>query len=326
MQKVVVAPRFGLGPELLARLRETAEVVVVDDGSPAALLRELADAAALLVAIEPRITAALLDAAPRLRHVARQGVGVDIVDVRAATSRGIVVTNVPDVTSDSVAEFCLTLLLGLAKNLVRCDRAVKGGRWADRLALIQDNCELAGKTHGIVGLGRIGSRVAARCRAFGMQVLYHKRHRDLACEAATGAAYCSLETLLSASDSISLHLPLTDQTRNLIDTPQFALMKPTVLIVNHSRGTIVNEEALVRALREGQIGGYGTDVYAQEPPDATAELFSFPNVVASPHLGGGNRDTRSRGNRVVVEEVIRVLAGQRPLYPVNPEVLEKRAP
>lgn len=322
MQKVVVGPRFGLGPEPLARLREAAEVVVLQDGAPDALLREIGDAAALLVAIAPPVTGELIAAAPRLKHIARQGVGVDIIDLKAATARGIVVTNVPDVTSDSVAEFAMTLLLALAKNIVRCDKAVKGGRWNDRLDLIRSNCELHGKTHGIIGLGRIGSRVATRCRAFGMEVLYHKRQRDLAFEAATGVTYVPLAELLGRSDSISLHLPLTAETVNLIDEPQFALMKPTVLIVNHSRGTVINERALIGALRDGRIGGYGTDVYDQEPPDPASELFGFPNVVASPHLGGGNRDTRARGNMVVVEEVLRVLRGERPLNLVNRDVLQ----
>ena len=164
--------------------------------------------------------------------------------------------------------------------------------------------------------------MATRCRAFGMEVIYHKRQRDLAFEAAAGVAYVSLAELLGRSDSISLHLPLTAETVNLIAEPQFALMKPTVLIVNHSRGTVINEQALIGALRDGRIGGYGTDVYDQEPPDPASALFGFPNVVASPHLGGGNRDSRARGNMVVVEDVLRVLRGERPLNLVNRDVLQ----
>jgi D-3-phosphoglycerate dehydrogenase len=318
--KIVVAHGFDLSEEALALLQEAAQVTILRDRSEATLLEELRDADAFLLDIEPRVTRELIAAAGRLKHIARKGVGVDIVDVRAATERGIFVTNVPDVTAASVAEFAMTLLLALAKNLVRCDRAVKGGRWDERRGLMERNIELAGKTHGIVGLGRIGSRVAIRCQAFGMKVLYHKRNRDLDFEKATGVQYVPLETLLRESDSISLHLPLTNETRNLIDAPQFDLMKRTALLINHSRGAVVNEKALIGALRNGRIGGYGTDVYAQEPPDPAGELFGFPNVVTAPHLGGATRESRARSSMVVAQDVLRVLRGEAPKNLVNREV------
>jgi D-3-phosphoglycerate dehydrogenase len=321
LMKIVIAPRFEPGEEALALLRGVARVAVLDDDSEAALLEELRDAVALLIGIEPRVTRRLIESAPRLRHIARQGVGVDIVDVRAATDRGIFVTNVPDVTSDSVAEFAMTLLLALAKNIIRCNSAVREGRWEERLELIRTNIELNGKTHGIVGLGRIGSRVALRCLAFGMKVLYTRRNRDYAFEKAAGVRYAPLETLIRESDSISLHLPLTTETTNLIDTPQFEAMKKTVLLINHSRGAVVNEKALVKALREGRIGGYGTDVYGQEPPDSTGELFRFKNVVLSPHLGGGTREARARANMMVAQDAVRVIRGEIPQNLVNREVL-----
>jgi D-3-phosphoglycerate dehydrogenase len=324
MMKIVVAPGFEPGDEALSLLRGVARVTLLEDGSESILLEELRDAAALLVGIEPRVTRQLIESAPRLKHIARQGVGVDIVDVQAATDHGIFVTNVPDVTSDSVAEFAMTLLLALAKNIIRCNSAVKGGRWGERLELIRTNTELSGKTHGIVGLGRIGSRVALRCQAFGMRVLYTKRTRDLAFEKATGVQYAPLETLIRESDSISLHLPLTKETTNLIDTPQFESMKKTVFLINHSRGAVVNEKALVLALREGRIGGYGTDVYGHEPPDPTSELFRFKNVVASPHLGGGTREARARANMMIAKDVVRAIRGEIPENLVNPEVLRRR--
>jgi D-3-phosphoglycerate dehydrogenase len=326
MMKIVVAPRFEPGEEALALLRGVARVTVLDDDSESVLLAELRDAAALLIGIEPRVTRRLIESAPRLKHIARQGVGVDIVDVQAATDHGIFVTNVPDVTSDSVAEFAMTLLLALAKNIIRCNSAVREGRWEQRSELIRTNIELSGKTHGIVGLGKIGSRVALRCQAFGMKVLYFKRTRDLAFEKTTGVRYVPLETLIRESDSISLHLPLTKETTNLIDTPQFESMKKTVLLINHSRGAVVNETALVRALGEGRIGGYGTDVYWQEPPDPASELFRFSNVVVSPHLGGGTREARARANMMVAHDVVRVIRGGIPENLVNREVLHGRTP
>ena len=173
-------------------------------------------------------------------------------------------------------------------------------------------------------MGRIGSQVALRCLAFGMRVIYYKRTRDLAFERSAGVRYVPLETLIRESDSISLHLPLTKETTNLIDTPQFEVMKRTVLLINHSRGAVVNEQALVRALREGRIGGYGTDVYEQEPPDPTGELFRFRNVVTTPHLGGGTREARARANRMVAEDVVRVIRGEIPTNLVNREVLRGR--
>jgi len=324
--KIVVAPGFEPGEEALALLRGAARVTVLEDESEAALLAELRDADALLIGIDPRVTRRLIESAPRLKHIARQGVGVDIVDVQAATDHGIFVTNVPDVTSDSVAEFAMTLLLALAKNIIRCNNAVREGRWEERSELIRTNIELNGKTHGVVGLGRIGSQVALRCLAFGMKVIYNKRNRDLAFEKATGVRYVPLETLIRESDSISLHLPLTKETQNLIDTPQFESMKKTVLLVNHSRGAVVNETALVRALEEGKIGGYGTDVYGHEPPDPTGELFRFRNVVVSPHLGGGTREARARVNMTVARDAVRVIRGGIPENLVNREVLRGMTP
>jgi len=323
MKKVLVAHRFEPGDEALALMRKVAHVVVLENDSEALLLKEIGDADTLLVGISPRVTRNLLVSAPRLKHIARQGVGVDIVDVQAATERGIFVTNVPDVTSDSVAEFAMTLLLSLAKNLVRCDAAVKGGRWHERRQLIRSNMELIGKTHGVIGLGRIGGRVAVRCQAFGMRVIYYKRNRDQDFERSTGVAYAPLETLLRESDSISLHLPLTPETKNLIDTPQFQIMKQSVLLVNHSRGTVVNEQALVQALRGGEIGGYATDVYEQEPPDPSIELLSFRNVIASPHLGGGTREARARANMTVARDVVSIIHGKLPKNLVNSQVLKK---
>lgn len=322
MKKILIAHRFEPGDEALALLRGVAHVVVLENDSKVLLLKEIGDADALLVGISPRVTRDLIASAPRLKHIARQGVGVDIVDVQAATERGILVTNVPNVTSDSVAEFAMTLLLSLAKNLVHCDAAVKGGRWHERRQLIRSNMELIGKTHGVIGLGRIGRRVAVRCQAFGMRVIYCKRNRDQDFERSTGVGYAPLETLLRESDSISLHLPLTLETKNLIDTPQFQIMKQSVLLVNHSRGTVVNEQALVQALRDGKIGGYATDVYEQEPPDPTIELLSFRNVIASPHLGGGTREARARANMTVAKDVVSIIHGKLPKNLVNSQVLE----
>ncbi len=325
MKKVVLTYGLRIVEEGLALMREVAEISTPRDGSEAALSAEMKDACAVLVGARPYITKELIESAPQLKHIARVGVGMDSVDIKTATERGIFATNLPEVTADSVAEFTMSLLLSLAKNIPRCDRAVREGQWAERSELTRINIELNGKTHGIVGMGRIGGRVAVRCKAFGMRVLYYKRKRDLELERTAGVEYVPFETLLRESDTISLHTPLTDETFSLMGKRQFESMKRTALLINQSRGKVVNEEALVEALKEGKIAGYATDVYADEPPDPKCELLQFKNVVVSPHLGGVTRESAARGSIVVAEEVVRVLRGEIPKNLVNKEVIQKRS-
>ena len=322
--KIVITNGLWIVDEALAVMREVGRIAAPLDHSEEALLNEMRDAEVIVVSFSPHVDRRLIGSAGQLRHIARLGVGVESIDLQAATERGIVVTNTPDLTADSVAEFTMTLLLSLAKNLPSCDRAVREGQWEERLALIRLNRELCGKTHGIVGLGAIGGRVAVRCKAFGMRVIYNKRNRDLEFERTVGVEYVPLETLLKESDSISLHVPLTTETRNLLDGPQFASMKKDALLINQARGMVVNEKALVQALKEGRIGGYATDVYAQEPPDPTCELLSFKNVVVAPHVGGATREARLRACRALAEDIVKVSRGEIPKHLVNREVLEKR--
>lgn len=323
--KVVVAHKIEMVEEPIAMLREVAEVVIPADGSEETLLAAIRDADSLIVGINPPVPRRVIEAAPKLKHIGRLGVGVDSVDRQAATEHGIMITNVPDVTSDTVAEFTVTLLLSLARNIPRCDRAVRGNIWeTERVELINLNREMFGKTHGLIGMGRIGSRVAARLKAFGMKVIYHKRSRDLEVEKSLGVEYVPFERLLAEADSISLHTPLTEQTRSLLARPQFEAMKRTVLLVNQSRGKVVDEPALIEALREGLIGGYATDVFDTEPPPAQSELFTFSNVLLSPHLAGSTRESRVRSGTTIARDAISVLKGERPKNLVNPEVLERK--
>jgi len=323
-RKIVVTFGSGIVEKALLMMKEVAQVVVTRDDSEAALLAEARDADAILVGPMPSVTRSLIESAGRLRHIARVGVGVDSVDIEAATERGIIVTNAPEVTADSVAEFTVSLLLSLAKNIPRCDRAVKEGRWDERVELMGINIELRGKTHGIVGLGKIGRRVAIMCKGFGMRVLYFKRNRDLEFEQSAGVGYAPFQALLKECDSISLHLPLTKETANLFNSPQFKSMKKTALLINQARGKVVNEEALVQALQEGTIGGYASDVYENEPPDPKSELLSFKNVVVSPHLAGGTRESRQRVSMAVAGDVLKVLQGHEPENLVNRAVLQRK--
>ena len=317
--KIVTAYNMALADEPIAMMRQVADVVTPRDGSEEALIEAVRDADSLLVDVLPPVTRRVIAAAPRLKHVARMGIGVDSVDLKAATEHGVMVTNVPDASTETVAEFTLTMLLALARHVTWCDRAVRTGRWQDRLELIGINTELFGKTHGVIGMGRIGGRVATRCKAFGMTLVYYDVKRNAALEQEHGIEYRPLDRLLREADTISLHLPLTDETRDLIRRPQFETMKRTALLVNQSRGKVINEKDLVDALRAGLIAGYATDVYDTEPPNS--ELTTLPNVFLSPHLAGLTRESRIRLNMTVARDAIQALRGEVPANLVNKDVV-----
>lgn len=319
-KKIVITRNAMLTEEVLDTLRVLARVIVLPDDSEETLLSELKDTNTIIIGPRPYITRELIETANALRHVARLGVGLDSIDIQAATNQGVFVTNTPGVTSDSVAEFTVTLLLSLAKNIPRCDRSVKDNRWDERDDLLLDHIELKGKTHGIVGMGRIGKKVATRCKAFGMNIIYYKRTRDLEFEKPAKVTYVPFEILLKKSDSISLHLPLSEETLNLIDTAEFLLMKKTTLLVNQARGKVVNETALVQILKQELIGGYATDVYEKEPPAPDSELLGFKNVITTPHLAGSTRESRARSAEIILEDVSLVMRGETPINLINPEV------
>jgi D-3-phosphoglycerate dehydrogenase len=321
-KKIVITSNAWLTEEALVSLNKLGRVVTLSDDSQETLLLELPDTNTIIIGPRPYITRELLESANSLQQVARVGVGLDSIDIPAATECGVMVTNTPEVTSDSVAEFSVSLLLSLAKNIPRCDRAVKGGHWDDRNDLLFDHVELKGKTHGIVGMGRIGRKVATRCQAFGMKIIYYKRTREIEFEEKNAVTYAPFKDLVRESDSISLHLPLSTETLNLFAEPEFRAMKKTAFLINQARGKVVNETELVKALKKGWIGGYATDVYEQEPPDPGCELLAFKNVIATPHLAGSTRESRARSANMVVEDVARVLRGDSPLHPTNPEVLK----
>lgn len=322
-KKIVIIKDVVFPEEALSIMRNVAQITVPSDNSEEALLAEIKDADTLVVASRTEANRRLIESAPRLKHIARLGVGVDKIDLQAATERGIFVTNMPEVTADSVSEFTMALLLGLAKNIPRCDKAIRDGRWDERFKLIHENIELNGKVHGIIGMGRIGRRVAIRCQSFSMRVIYYKRNRDLEFEKSTGVEYLPFQKILEQSDSISLHLPLTKETENLFDKPQFLSMKRNALLINLARANVVNNSALIEALKEGLIGGYATDTYEIEPPDPAGELFKFKNVVFSPHLAASTIESQKRFPRTAAEAVVAVVRGDIPENVVNREVLEK---
>jgi glyoxylate reductase len=262
---------------------------------------------------------------PSLRGVCVYAVGYNNVDIAAATSRGIAVGHTPGVLTDATADLTMALLLAAARRIVEGDAAVRAGQfrgWEPGYLL---GMELRGAVLGIVGFGRIGQAVARRARGFGMRVAAHGHHGvqvpgDLA---GSVQIFDSLNRLLEESDVVSLHLPLTEQTRHLIGEGALRRMKPTAILINAARGAVVDEAALVRALREGWIAGCGLDVYEDEPRTAPG-LAECRNAVLSPHLGSATVSTRRAMAALTADNALAVLAGRLPLHCVNPEVLERR--
>ncbi len=262
-----------------------------------------------------KMTADVINQARQLKVISRYGVGLDNVDLEAATARGIIVTNTPGANSISVAELALALILALARHILYHDQMVKQGGWTPVTGV-----ELEGQTLGLIGLGRIGREVARRAAAFNMRLLYYDPvppPPELLSKVA--AAYRLLETLLSESDIISLHLPLTDDTRNLIDQQALARIKPSAFLINTSRGGLVDEEALYRALVEGKLAGAACDVFSHEPP-AGNPLLTLDNFIATPHVGSTTRQAALRMGLMAAENALAVLRGERPANVVNPEV------
>jgi glyoxylate reductase len=286
------------------------------------LLREVAQADGVLSLLTDRIDAEVMDAAPRLRVVANFAVGYDNIDVPAATRRKIVVTNTPEVLTETVADFAFCLILAAARRLVEADRYTRAGRWKTWEPMLLAGQDVHHATLGLVGLGRIGSAVARRAQGFAMRVLYYDvvRRQDL--EQSLGIAYRPLDDVLREADIISVHVPLTEQTRHLIGPAQFALMKPTAVFVNTSRGPVVDQQALTDALARRRIFAAALDVFEVEPIRPDDPLLRLDNVVVAPHIASASVPTRTRMATLAAENLVAVLQGRRPPTPVNPEVLE----
>jgi glyoxylate reductase len=303
-----------LPASVIAKLESAGEVEVYSGGgtiTPEELREKAAGCHALVTMLTERIDGALLDAAPDLRIVANVAVGYNNVDVPAARARGVVVTNTPDVLTDSVADFTWGLILAIMRRIPEGDRVVRRHEWKGWAFDYMLGTELRGKQLGLVGLGRIAKAVASRAPVFGVRVAYTSRSApDL-----PGAERMSLDQLLTTSDIVSLHVPLTDDTRHLIDKKALTRMKRSAYLINTARGPVVDEAALAWALQQRLIAGAALDVYEQEPivhPD----LFALENVLLAPHLGSGTTETRTAMADLAVSNVIAVLNGKPPLTPV----------
>ncbi|WP_448627171.1 2-hydroxyacid dehydrogenase [Geodermatophilus sp. URMC 64] len=320
MSGPVYIPRL-LTDDAMAVLAELGLPLVIGEERPPTreeLLRGVAGATAVVCTLTERIDADVLDAAgPQLQVVANVAVGYDNIDVPAAADRGVVVTNTPGVLDDATADLALGLMLAAARRIAEGDRFLRRAEpwvWGPRMMVGLDLS--AGATLGIVGYGRIGRAVARRARGFGLRLLATPTRTPLSDEDAAGVSFVELDGLLAEADVVTLHVPLTEATRHLIDDAALARMRPTALLVNTARGPIVDTDALVRALQEGRIGGAALDVFEDEP-QVDPRLLALERVVLTPHLGSAASATRSAMCGLAVRNVAEVLAGRPPLTPVG---------
>ena len=276
------------------------------------LLARVADKDAVVCMLTDRIDKSVIDAAARLKIAANVAVGYNNVDVPYAKSKGVIVTNTPDVLTESVADFTWALILAITRRLSEGERLLRRGGWKGWAFDFMLGSELRGKQLGIVGFGRIGQAVAARAASFGMRVAYSGR-RDLG---APGAEFMSFDRLLNSSDVVSLHVPLTNDTRHLIDKKAIARMKRSAYLVNTARGPVVDEEALAWALQQHLLAGAALDVYEKEP-EVHPDLMRLENVLLVPHLGSGTTETRLGMASLAVDNVVAVLSGRPPLTPIG---------
>jgi lactate dehydrogenase-like 2-hydroxyacid dehydrogenase len=282
------------------------------------LIRHVADVEAIIPMGAHPIPEPVIAAAPRLRIVAVAAVGYNIVDVAAATRRGILVTNTPGVLTDTTADMAWALMLGVARRVPESDRFVRAGKWTGVYWSQLMGTDVHGGTLGIIGLGRIGQAIARRAQGFGMRVLYHKRTPDPEAARSVGAEYRTKAELLRESDFVVLSIPLTPETRHLIGAAELALMKPTAFLVNVARGPVVDEAALVEALRAKRIAGAGLDVFEDEPK-LHPGLLGLENLALTPHIGSASGATRRRMATRAAENCIAALEGHRPPDLVNPD-------
>jgi glyoxylate reductase len=290
------------------------------------IIRKARDVDALVTLLSDKIDAEVFDAAPKLKIVAQMAVGFDNIDVAEATRRGIYVTNTPGVLTETTADFAWALLMAIARRVVEADRYVRSGQWKvswhPSMLLGRD---VYGATLGIVGAGRIGTAVARRAKGFNMRILYY----DVVpmppeIEKELDAKRVDLDTLLRESDFVSIHVPLIKETYHLINEEKLKLMKKTAYLINNSRGPVVDEKALYKALKEGWIAGAALDVFEQEPTPVDNPLLKLDNVVVAPHISSASYETRSRMAEMVAENLVAFFEGRTPPNLVNPDVVKVR--
>jgi len=288
------------------------------------LLENVTDIDGLLSLLTDKIDAELMNRARKLRVVSNYAVGFDNIDIQEATKRGIIVANTPGVLTDTTADFAFALIMAAARRVVEGDRVVRAGKWKTWGPMILLGQDVHGAILGIIGLGRIGSAVARRAKGFGMKTLYTDVVRNKQAEEELGIEYVDMDTVLTQSDFVTIHVNLTPETYHLIGLKQFTKMKRTAILVNTSRGPIVDNMALYDALRSGKIAYAALDVTEPEPIPADHPLLTLDNVIVVPHIASASVATRTKMGVMAADNLIAGLKGEMPPNPVNPEVLRKR--
>ena len=319
MKKSVVLYKK-LSAPLMARLHEQADVTLIDALNESGLtkLRDALPTAQGLLGASLRLDAALLDLAPKLEAVASVSVGVDNYDIDYLSARGILLSNTPDVLTETTADTGFALILATARRVVELADMVRAGQWNKNIGPSHFGSDVHGKTLGIIGMGRIGEALAQRGHfGFGMPVIYHSHSPKPAVEQRFGAQYRSLDDLLHQADFVCMTLPLTAETEKLIGAREFALMGQGTIFINISRGKVVDEAALVDALQQRSIRAAGLDVFEKEPLDPGSPLLRLNNVVATPHIGSATHETREAMAKCAVDNLLQALAGEKPKNLVN---------
>ncbi|MCC7562263.1 MAG: phosphoglycerate dehydrogenase [Methanobrevibacter arboriphilus] len=316
--KVIVAD--SINQKGIDNLKEVAEVVVDTDITPEELLNTISEYEAIIVRSRTKVTREVIEKADKLKIIARAGVGVDNVDIEAATEKGIMVVNAPESTSITVAEHTMGMMLTAARKIAIADKSVKEDKWEKSRFM---GVELRNKTLGVVGMGRIGSQVVSRCKAFEMDVIVYDPYLPKEVAKQMGVELADLETVLKVSDFITIHVPLTPETKHLISKKELEIMKDDAFIVNCARGGIIDEDALYDALSNDKIGGAALDVYEEEPPKGS-KLLSLDNLVATPHIAASTREAQRDAAIIVANEVIEVLKGGAPKNVLNMPVVDSK--
>jgi len=325
--KVFVSSRsFGkLSEEPFKILEQVAEIKKSTFGKPLKeddLVKILPFYDGIIVGTD-EVTRGAIESSDRLKVIAKHGAGVDNIDLQAATEKGVVVTYVPGVNAEAVADFTFCLMLGLARNLIDAHASVKSGKWEGTKFL---GTELCKKTLGIIGMGTVGKAVARRATGFNMRILCHTAHPEKHREETKkwDVKYVNLDTLLKESDFVTIHCALTPETEGLINEQRLALMKKTAFLINTARGPLVDEKAVYKALKEKRIAGAGFDVYSKEPPGANCPLFQLDNVAVAPHIASYTREALLNVDLIQVRDIVKALRGEKPEFVANPDVFKSR--
>ena len=315
-EKVLVTREI---PDAGLRLLRDFDVTVVSESPPerGELLEAVRGVAGILPTVTEKMDLEVMDAAgDGLKVIANMAVGYDNIDVEAATERGVIVTNTPEVLNETTADTAFLLMLAAARRLGEAERLLRSGGWDAWGPQQLTGPDVWGKRLGVVGFGRIGQALARRTRGFDMDLVYHDQYRNEEAEHELGARYLDLDELLKTADFVSVHTPLTPETTHLIGAEELEKMKPEAVLVNTSRGPVVDEAALADALAEGHIFAAGLDVYEEEP-EVHSRLLELENVVLAPHIGSASIETRDKMAALAAENIAAVLSGEEPKTPVN---------